>query len=70
MNELRNKKERIVKVRYEEGGKVYEFTYDRTTGNVKEKTEEVWVDLDDIYEYSPRDFEFAVNELRRLSNHD
>jgi hypothetical protein len=28
------------------------------------------VDLDDIYEYSPSDYEFAVNELRRLSNHD
>jgi hypothetical protein len=64
------KKEKLVKVRYEEGGKVYEFTYDRTTGNVKEKVEDCWVDLDDIYEYSPSDFQFAVNELRRLSNHD
>jgi hypothetical protein len=70
MEELR-KKERIVKVRYEEGGKVYEFTLDRTTGEVKEKVEgDYWVDLDDIYEYSPSDYEFAVNELRRLSNHE
>jgi hypothetical protein len=69
MEELR-KKERLVKVRYEEGGKVYEFTFNRTTGEVKEKQEDVWVDLDDIYEYNPSDFQFAVNELRRLSNHD
>jgi hypothetical protein len=65
------KKERIVKVRYEEGGRVFEFTYNRTTGEVKERIEDgYWVDLNDIYEYSPSDYEFAVNELRRLREHD
>jgi hypothetical protein len=68
--ETLRKKETIVKVRYEEGGKVYEFTFDRTTGEVKEKQEDVWIDLDYIYEYSPSDFQFVVNELRRMSNHE
>jgi hypothetical protein len=71
METIKRKKEDVVKVRYEEGGKVYEFTYNRTTGKVTEKVEEgYWVDLEDVFEYSPSDYQFAVNELRRLINHD